>query len=65
MQAPGEPEEVWLKIYRLTLGKGNKLFEAGTIPAAFTLIESSVRTSGVIIANYRQAGKVKTGPIGA
>jgi hypothetical protein len=29
------------------------------IPAAFTLIESSVTPSGVIIANYKRAGKVK------
>ena len=58
-------DELWLKIYPLTLGKGKKLFEDGTIPAAFTLIESSVTPSGVIIANYKQAGKVKTGTIGA
>ncbi|MDB5012979.1 MAG: folA, partial [Daejeonella sp.] len=35
-------DELWLKIYPLTLGNGKKLFENGTIPAAFTLIESSV-----------------------
>jgi dihydrofolate reductase len=58
-------DELWLKIYPLTLGQGKKLFEDGTIPAAFTLIESSVTPSGVIIANYKQAGKVKTGTIGA
>jgi dihydrofolate reductase len=48
-------DELWLKIYPPTLGKGKKLFEDGTIPAAFTLIESSVTPSGVIIANYKQA----------
>ena len=58
-------DELWLKIYPLTLGKGKKLFDNGTIPAAFTLIESSVTPSGVIIANYKRAGKVKTGTIGA
>ena len=58
-------DELWLKIHPLTLGKGKKLFEDGTIPAAFTLTESSVTPSGVIIANYTRAGKVKTGTIGA
>jgi len=58
-------DELWLKIHPLTLGQGKKLFDNGTIPAAFTLIESSVTLSGVIIANYKRAGKVKTGTVGA
>jgi dihydrofolate reductase len=58
-------EELWLKIFPLTLGKGKKLFDNGTIPAAFTLLESLVTPSGVIIANYKRAGKVKTGTVGA
>ncbi len=58
-------DELWLNIHPLTFGKGKKLFDNGTIPAAFTLIESSVTPSGVIIANYRRAGKVKTGTVGA
>jgi dihydrofolate reductase len=57
-------DELWLKIFPLTLGKGKKLFDNGTIPAAFTLIESSVTPSGVIFANFKRAGKVKTGTIG-
>ena len=58
-------DELWLKIHPLTLGKGKKLFDNGTIPAAFTLTESTVTPSGVIIANYKRAGKVKTGTVGA
>ncbi len=58
-------DELRLKIHPLTLGKGKKLFDNGTIPAAFTLIESIVTPSGVIITNYKRAGKVKTGTIGA
>ena len=58
-------DELWLKIFPLTLGKGKKLFDDGSIPAAFTLIESTVTPSGVIFANYRRAGKVKTGTAGA
>ena len=57
-------DELRLKIHPLTLGKGKKLFDNGTIPAAFTLIESIVTPGGVIIANYKRAGKVKTGTIG-
>jgi dihydrofolate reductase len=58
-------DELWLKIYPLTLGKGKKLFANGAIPAAFTVTESTITPSGVIIANYKRAGKVKTGTIGA
>ena len=58
-------DELWLKIHPVTLGKGKKLFGSGTIPAAFTLTESTVTPSGVIFANYKRAGKVKTGTIGA
>jgi dihydrofolate reductase len=54
-------DELWLKIHPLTLGKGKKLFENGPIPAAFTLIESSVTPGGVIIANYKRAGEIRTG----
>ena len=58
-------DELRLKIHPLTLGKGKKLFDNGTIPAAFTLMESIVTSKGVIIVNYKRAGKVKTGTIGA
>lgn len=57
-------DELWLKIFPLTLGKGKKLFDGGAIPAAFKLTESSVTPRGVIIANYKRAGKVKTGSFG-
>lgn len=56
-------DELRLKIYPLTLGKGKKLFEGGAIPAAFTLTGSTITPSGVIIANYKRAGKIKTGTI--
>ncbi|MBA3675069.1 MAG: dihydrofolate reductase family protein, partial [Chitinophagaceae bacterium] len=58
-------DELWLMIHPLTLGKGKKLFINGAIPAAFTLTENVVTSSGVIIANYKRAGKVKTGTVGA
>jgi len=58
-------DELKLKIFPLTLGKGKNLFENGVIPAAFTLIESTVTSTGVFIAAYKRAGKVKTGNVGA
>ena len=57
-------DELWLMIHPLTLGEGKKLFTDGPIPAAFTLIESIVTPGGVIIANYKRAGEVKTGTVG-
>lgn len=57
-------DEIWLMIHSLTLGKGKKLFDNGPIPAAFTLIESTVTPSGVIMAHYKRAGKVETGTVG-
>ena len=58
-------DELWIKIHPLTLGKGKKLFDNGPIPAAFKLMESSITTTGVLIASYQRAGKVKTGTVGA
>ena len=56
-------DELSLKIYPLTLGTGKKLFDNGPVPAAFTLTESLVTSTGVIIANYKRAGEVKTGTV--
>jgi dihydrofolate reductase len=57
-------DELWLKIFPITLGEGKKLFGGGAIPAAFTLTENLVTPAGVIIANYKRAGDVKTGTVG-
>lgn len=54
-------DELWLKIFPITLGAGKRLFAEGTIPAAFKLTDSKVTPSGVIFANYERAGEVKTG----
>lgn len=58
-------DELWLKTFPVTLGNGKRLFSEGTIPAAFTLTESLVTPNGVIFANYKRAGDVRTGTIGA
>jgi dihydrofolate reductase len=54
-------DEFWLKIFPVTLGTGKRLFAQGTIPAAYTLIDSKTSPSGVIIATLKRAGDVKTG----
>lgn len=54
-------DELWLKTYPVTLGKGKRLFGEGTQPAAWKLAESRVTPSGVIFASYKRDGEVKTG----
>lgn len=56
-------DELHLKIYPLTLGKGKKWFGNGAVATAFTLMETLVTPKGVIIANYKRAGDVKTGDV--
>ena len=57
-------DELWLKIFPITLGVGKRLFAEGTIPAGFKLLESEISSSGVIIASYERVGEVKTGSFG-
>lgn len=54
-------DELWLKIFPVTVGPGKRLFGEGTIPAAFSLTSSKVSPSGVVVANYERAGEVATG----
>ncbi len=54
-------DELWLKLFPVTLGKGKRLFAEGTMPAAFELTESKTTPLGVIFANYKRAGELKTG----
>jgi dihydrofolate reductase len=54
-------DEFWLKIFPVTLGTGKRLFEQGTIPAAYTLVDSKTSPTGVIVASLKRAGDVKTG----
>ena len=54
-------DEFRLKIFPVTLGMGKRLFDKGTIPASYTLVESKSSPSGVIIATFRRAGELQTG----
>lgn len=57
-------DELWLKTYPVTLGKGKKLFAEGTQPFTFKLDKSTATPEGVIFANYVRDGEVKVGTIG-
>lgn len=57
-------DELWLKIFPVTLGTGKRLFAEGTIPAGFRLLENGISPSGVIVANYERSGDVKMGSFG-
>jgi dihydrofolate reductase len=54
-------DEFWLKIFPITLGNGKRLFDNGTIPANFSLLVYKVSPGGVLIANYKRDGEIKTG----
>ncbi len=58
-------DELRLKIHPLMLGKGKRIFDDAANPGAFILEDSSVTSTGVIMANYKRAGEVKTGTVGA
>ena len=50
---------VW--IFPLVLGRGKRLFEAGTPPQALSLAASTLSSTGVLMNVYRPAGAVKPG----
>jgi dihydrofolate reductase len=51
----------WLMIYPLTLGTGKRLFADGTMPRTFTVTESMVTPSGVIVVTYERMGEYGIG----
>lgn len=56
-------DELCLMTYPIILGQGKKLFIDGAAPRTFTLVESRVGKSGVIVARYKRAGEIKTGRV--
>jgi dihydrofolate reductase len=48
-------------IFPITLGTGQKLYEHGTQPVNWKLLNAEVSTTGVIIVDYALDGAVKTG----
>jgi dihydrofolate reductase len=54
-------DEFWLKTFPVALGTGKRLFADGTMPSGFTMLESRITPSGVIVASYSRAGDIKFG----
>ena len=54
-------DTIRLMTYPIILGEGKKVFSDGAKPMGFELTTSAVGKSGVIVANYKRAGEVKTG----
>lgn len=49
-----------LMIIPVTLGTGKRLFQDGTIPAAFKVTSGQVAPKGILIATYERDGDVRT-----
>ena len=54
-------DEYRLMIFPLVLGSGKRLFGDGTIPAALRLADSTIATTGVVLATYERAGEIEYG----
>jgi dihydrofolate reductase len=50
---------VW--VFPVVVGSGKRLFAEGTVPAGLRLVDSTVSTTGVVIATYEPAGELVTG----
>jgi dihydrofolate reductase len=57
----GLVDEFSVLIFPVVLGKGKRLFGGGAIPAGLRLVKSQSYPTGVIVANYKPDGEVKTG----
>jgi dihydrofolate reductase len=53
-------DEYLLSITPVVFGTGRRLFSAGSPPASFRLVDSTITSTGVIIANYRTASHTST-----
>jgi dihydrofolate reductase len=56
-------DEYLLLVHPLVLGSGRRLFGEGTPPTPLRLVESTVSTTGVLIATYRPAAAAGEGRI--
>jgi len=57
----GLVDELSVLIFPVVLGKGKRLFGNGASPAGLKLVKPQSFPTGVIVANYRPDGAVKTG----
>ncbi len=54
-------DEYRLWIFPVLLGKGKRLFGQGTVPSGLKLVSCKNSSTGVIMAVYQPAGKIKLG----
>jgi len=54
-------DEFWLKTFPVAVGSGKRLFAEGTMPAGFTLTQSRISPSGVVVSSYARGGEIKLG----
>ena len=59
--AAGLVDEIRLLIFPVLLGRGKRLLGDAAQPGELELVSSQTSTTGVIMANYRPAGPVRTG----
>jgi len=57
-------DELWLKIFPVAAGSGKRLFADADFAGGFELVESKTSPAGVIIANYKRSGDIRTGTFG-
>ena len=57
-------DEMYLKIFPVTVGSGKRLFGEGSHPSNFKLVDTKISTTGVILATYQRSGDLKTGSFG-
>lgn len=57
----GLVDEFSVLIFPVLLGRGKRLFGAGTAPSGLNLVASKTSPTGVIVAHYRPAGAVRAG----
>jgi dihydrofolate reductase len=56
-------DKLEVMIVPITLGQGKRLFQEGTIPAAFKVTDGQISPKGIYIATYERDGDVKTSVI--
>ena len=65
LQRAGLIDTYRLLIFPVVLGRGQRLFEDGTVPSALTLAESRTSATGVTLQTYDAAGEPTFGTVGA
>jgi dihydrofolate reductase len=58
-------DEFRLWLFPVVLGRGKRLFGAGTVPTTLKLVDSKTTSTGVAIHTYRRAGEMQYGSVEA